>query len=185
MKTAIVKLKSASPYSQSKFVMSEKMDKESSADFEERTWKERAHITNNGHVFIPPMQFKNAIAAAAKYLSIQIPGKGKATYTKHFEAGILITDGIVLPEKLETIKAETVMCSSDGTRGGSKKVLKTFPIIYDWEGDLTVYVLDETITEKVFKKHVEEAGKLIGIGRWRPRNNGLYGRFDVLGIEWE
>ena len=46
------------------------------------------------------------------------------------------------------------------------------------------YILDDTITEDVFKEHLEEAGKFIGIGRFRPRNNGFYGRFAVDKIEW-
>ena len=40
----------------------------------------------------------------------------------------------------------------------------------------------ETITLSVFRKHLEEAGKFIGIGRFRPRNNGFYGRFEVKEI---
>jgi hypothetical protein len=44
--------------------------------------------------------------------------------------------------------------------------------------------LDETITEEVFKLHLEESGKFIGIGRFRPQNNGFYGRFKVNEIVW-
>ena len=41
------------------------------------------------------------------------------------------------------------------------------------------------VTEDVFKQHLIEAGQFIGIGRWRPRNNGQYGRFIVEKVEWE
>jgi hypothetical protein len=45
--------------------------------------------------------------------------------------------------------------------------------------------VDDTITEEVFKSHLQQAGQLIGIGRWRPRNNGMYGRFVVNSMTWE
>jgi hypothetical protein len=45
-------------------------------------------------------------------------------------------------------------------------------------------VLDETVTEEVFRNVLEQAGAFIGIGRFRPRNNGFYGRFKVEAIAW-
>jgi hypothetical protein len=45
------------------------------------------------------------------------------------------------------------------------------------------YVGDEIITESVFREHLIAAGKFIGLGRWRARNNGLYGRFLVESID--
>jgi hypothetical protein len=49
------------------------------------------------------MAFKNCLAEIAKYLSLQIPGKGKTTYTKHFEAGVMVLDGLALPERKDTV----------------------------------------------------------------------------------
>ena len=40
------------------------------------------------------------------------------------------------------------------------------------------------ITEEVFRYHLEQAGTFIGIGRFRPRNNGYYGRFKLDSMEW-
>ena len=95
MKTAIATLKSVSPYSQSKHYNTEKLAKELHKDYEARTWRDRLHTTLDGEVFIPPMSFKNCLSEAARFLSVQIPGKGKSIYTKHFEAGVLVhCDGI-------------------------------------------------------------------------------------------
>ena len=185
MKTAICKLKSAAPYSQSKYHQTEKKDKETHEDYEKRTWQEKQHYDKSGYVFIPPMAFKNCLAECAKFLSIQIPGKGKATYTKHFEAGLMVTDPMVLPFKKDEVAGEWFHVPSDGMRGGKRRVLKCFPVIPEWEGELIVYILDDTITESVFEQHLNEAGKFIGVGRFRPRNNGFYGRFTVEGIKFE
>jgi hypothetical protein len=184
MKTAIATLKSVSPYSQSRHYTTEKLDKELAKDYEARTWRDRLHVDNNGEVYIPPMSFKNCLSEAAKFLGIQIPGKGKSTYTKHFEAGVLVTDALSLGIKAADVKGEWLFVPSDGIRGSGKRVDKCFPVIHEWAGEVAFHVLDETITEDVFKKHLTQAGAFIGIGRFRPRNNGFYGRFSVDSVRW-
>lgn len=185
MKTAVVKLKGNGPYSQSKHYSTEKLPKESAKDYEARTWRDRLHVTQSGNVFIPPMSFKNCLSEAAKYLSMQIPGKGKSTYTKHFESGVLVLEALELPIKKNDVAGEWLFVPSDGIRGSGKRVEKCFPVIHDWSGTVEFVVLDETVTEDVFKQVLTEAGKFIGIGRFRPRNNGFYGRFMVEGIQWK
>ena len=181
MKQVVAVLKSVSPYSQSRFHNEQKFEKETHEDYEKRTWKKRMHINEDGKIFIPPMVFKNCLSECAKYLA-QIPGKGKTTYTKHFEAGVMVIDPLTLDITDADILGEWLHVPSDGRRGGTKRVLKCFPYVPSWKGDVTFHIFDEIITESVFKYHLEQAGKFIGIGRFRPRNNGFYGRFLVEDI---
>lgn len=185
MATAIATLKSVSPYSQSRHYTVPKLDKESPLEYCKRTWREHCHADRKGNILIPPMAFKNALAEAAKYLSITVKGKGKATYTKHFEAGVLVVDALVLPIKKDDVEGEWLFLPSDGKRGSGSRVDKCYPIIREWSGDVTFHVLDNTITQEVFREVLEQCGKFIGIGRFRPRNNGYYGRFTVEDIEWK
>jgi hypothetical protein len=191
VRVAIAELESISPYSQSKHYDLPKLARpggsvtETSKDYEERTWRERCHTDDSGHVFIPPMAFKNCLAEIAKYLSVQIPGKGKSTYTKHFEAGVMVLDGLPLPVTKEQVPGEWLFVPADGKRGSGKRVSKCFPVIQKWTGPVTFHVLDDVITEGVFEQHLKDAGNFIGIGRFRPRNNGYYGRFKVNGVEWQ
>lgn len=177
-------LESASPYSQSRCYETERGDKESHKDFERRTWRDRVHATDDGTIYIPPMSFKNALSEVAKYLSEQIPGKGKATYTKHFEAGVLVTEPTILSVKKDEVDGEWLFVPSDGRRGGGSRVWKCFPLIKSWKGTVRFHILDDTITPDVFNKHLSQAGSFIGIGRFRPRNNGFYGRFRVASTKW-
>jgi len=185
--TATCHLKSASVYSQSRPYQVEKKPRETPADYEKRTWRERMHLSekNPGNIVIPAMQFKNSLAECAKYMSQQIPGKGKATYTKHFEAGVIIMNSMELDIKADDVKGETVFVPSSGKRGDGNRVYKTFPKIPSWAGVVEFTIFDHTITEEVFKEHLMQAGQFIGIGRWRPRNNGLYGRFTVEKVVWK
>lgn len=183
---ATVKLKSASPLSFSRMHQTEKLEKESPDDYEKRTWMERLHYDKDGEVFIPPMALKNCMNNAAKFLNIKIPGGagGKATYTKHVKAGVLAMYPIMLGISKDDIEHEWLPCSADGTPGGAKRVMKCFPIIHEWEAETIINVFDETVTRDVFKRVIEEAGKFIGLLRFRPMNGGYYGRFTVEGLEF-
>jgi len=185
MKTAIAMLESTGPYSQSRVIQSEKNKKELPDDFEKRVWRERMWSTEDGHVFIPPMQFCNSLKEAAKYLSIPVPGKGgKVTFTKNFEAGVLVTQRLVLPDIAEKVLPEKLYVPSDGRRGGTKRVYRYFPLIPTWVGAVTYTIFDDLITEDVFKQVLDASGKLIGIGRFRPRNMGYYGTFKFTELLW-
>lgn len=186
MKTAIATLKSISPYSQSRHYTDEipHLEKEASGDYEDRTWRNRLHSNAEGIVYIPPMAFKNCLSEAAKFLSVKIPGKGKSTYTKHFEAGILVMDPLSLGVHKDSVQKESFFVPSDGRRGSGKRVTRHFPVFPRWTGDVTFYVMDDTVTKDVFEYHLGEAGRFIGIGRFRPRNNGFYGRFEVNKVSW-
>jgi len=185
MHTAKCKLKSMSPYSQSRYIQEKKTRDETHADFEKRSWIQRCHWDDDGNLYIPPMSFKNCLSEAAKYKSIQIPGKGKSTYTKHFEAGVLVVEPLTLQVTQDTIKHEWLHVPSDGRRGGTTRVEKCFPLVPNWEGEVEFLILDEIITREVFEEHLRDAGSFIGIGRFRPRNNGFYGRFAVESVNWK
>jgi hypothetical protein len=184
MKTVIVTLRGVSPYSQSRAIQSKKTTGENHDAFEDRTWKERLHVNEDKYVFVPPMSIKNCLSDVAKYLSETVPGRGKATYTKHFEAGLLCTKEAVIKPfvTLDTIESERLFVPADGHRGGSTRVWKTFPIIRQWTIDAEIVILDPILIDKTEKiiEYLEYAGKFIGIGRFRPRNNGYYGRFEVI-----
>lgn len=184
MKTAVVSFESIAPYNQSRQHFIEKEDKETPADYENRTWKEKGHYDASGNAFIPPMAFKGAIARAAQMLDMSIPGRGKNKYTKHFVSGIMVTDCLPLGVKKENVKPQWLSCSPKGIKGGMG-VLRAFPHFESWKGSIKVMVLDDTITKEVFEKVVGEAGNFVGIGQFRPEKGGYYGRFSVTSVEWE
>lgn len=185
MRTAICHLKSVSPYSQSKYIPGKCPRDMTHEEYEEQTWRQRLHRDENGMVFIPPMAFKNVMSEAAKFKPMQIPGKGKTTYTKHFEAGVMCYVPVPLGIKVDDVPADWVHVPSDGRRGGTKRVLKCFGVVPKWEASVEILVLDDIIPEEVFEQVLRDAGALIGIGRFRPRNNGYYGRFEVVSVKWK
>lgn len=185
MRTATATLQSLSPYSQSRYHDEPKLNKEGADAYEIRTWRSRQHVAN-GTVFIPPMAFKNCLDEAAAYLGaeLKIPGQGNARYTKHIESSVLVLDGLDLGLNPEEVPGEWLFMNSDGKRGGGKRVKRCYPRIDKWSGDVVFYVGDDTITTEVFERVLTTAGQFVGIGRFRPRNRGFYGRFEITKIVW-
>lgn len=188
---ATVQIQGLAPYSQSRQHGEPKLSKELADDYERRTWRSKMHSDEDGHLVMPALGFKNALAEAAKYLGMQIPGKGKSTYTKHFESGILVADDSLLliegkPIKVVDVAGRWLNVPSDGVRGSGKRVSRCFPFIPSgWEATVEFIVFDDIITPEVFLDVLVQAGNLIGVGTFRVRNNGTQGRFLVKQCTWE
>jgi len=185
MKTFVATLQSQTPMSQGRSYEREVpiLPKEQKDEYEKRTWRNRLHVDKNGDVFVPPFAFKNCLDEAARFISKKIPGQGKSTYTKHFQAGVLVLEPLNLGIKADTVRGEWRFVPSDGVPGSGKRVHKCFPVIDSWKGDVVFHVLDETITLDVLREHLEQAGLFIGIGSFRPKNRGIWGRFEVLEVK--
>lgn len=186
MKMVSITLEGKAPISFSAPVKSKKDTGEGHEAFEERIWRERMHVDGNNEVFIPPGALKGCLQDAAKYLSESVPGKGTSKYTKHFEAGTQVVSPLMLGVKADEVDCDRRFVPSDGKPGGGKRVWKNFPIINPpWKCDGEILVLDPLLEDSLDKveEYLSYAGKLIGMGRFRPRNRGFYGRFAVTRFE--
>lgn len=180
-------LESVSAYSQSRPLGDEfgLRPNESHDDREARIWAERAQFDEEGWVVIPPLAIVNSIKEAAKYLSMKIQGEGNAKYTKHFAAGIMANEPVRTQTRKEDLIKETFFVPANGRRGDGTRVYRSFPMVPHWEAVVTIYILDDKITKEVFSRALVAAGTLIGIGRFRPINQGYYGRFKCNKLEWD
>lgn len=192
MKTATVHIEGLTRLQYGAYHCTPKLDKENSDDYEERTWRKKAHADAEGRLFLPPMALKNALSATAKFMAIPIPGKGKALYTKHFLSGVICVEPAIIarngaPLTVDDCEKVGVFGNSKGQRGGDgPRVMKFFPTVEPvWTSTLEYMVLDDTITKSLFERVIEEVGKLNGFGVFRPQNGGYYGRFTIQKIQWE
>jgi len=177
------KLEGIAPFGFSRAIQSKKNDKETDDQFEARIWRERIHADGEGKVYIPPNSLKHCLTDDAKYRSQSVPGKRNATYTKHYEAGIMVVDRLYFGPTVyaKDVQAERLFVSSTGTPGGGKRVWKHFPFIAEgWVVSGSVYIMDPVVTPEHLKGSLVHAGQLIGMGYFRPRRNGYWGRFKVL-----
>jgi hypothetical protein len=157
--------------------------------YEMRTYREKLHVNSDGQIFVPGMMMKKSVDAACKRSGTKIKGRGTSTYTKRFEAGVIPNGNFPItrngiPILKEDVPGEELFVPSDGKRGGGNRVTKWFPIVEQWECSGEFIVWDNLIDPDIFKKTLKEAGFFIGLGRWRPMNAGLYGKFVVTDVTW-
>lgn len=180
---AIATLQSLTPYSQSRKHDEPELEGELKDAYNTRTWRSQLHV-REGQVIIPARSLHEAMMAAAKYSKKQIPGQGKATWTKKFEAGIAIFDDVPIGIKPEEVDYIDIYANADGIRGSGKRVMRRFPVIKSWQADVSIHVLDPIITEPILREMIELAGLFIGIGRYRPEKSGTNGRFKLVDLKW-
>jgi hypothetical protein len=125
------------------------------------------------------------MSAAAKKLGTQIPGRGKSTYTKYFEADVVPLNDPRLDAKQKDVRGERLNVNADGVRGSGKRVWRTFPVVDSgYKSYIDFMIMDDTITKEVFVDVFTAAGTGIGIGRFRPEKGGTNGRFRPVKFEW-
>ena len=183
--TAVVSLQGVTPYSPSRNYTAEvpKLKDEAADAYDERTWRNHAHVNDKKSIIIPGECFAWCIKAMSKRRSDRIPGKGQKTYTAAFDP-IEVVGDIDTGVHFDKAAMESFMANSDGVRGSGKRVLRRFPRIESWAGSLQFVMWDVRIPEAVFRETLEDAGLLIGVGRRRPENKGMFGRFRVLDLKW-
>ena len=179
MYTAECDILGLTPFGFSKAVSSQRKTNERHDDYEERTWREKIHTDAEGNAFINPMALKNCLSDCARFLSENVPGKGKATYTKHFDAGVMVSVPLMLGVKSANVVAERLFVPSDGKKGGGKRVWKNFPKVDPWKTHATITVIDATIKPEKLQEYLNAAGQFIGLGYFRPRNGGFWGKFKI------
>lgn len=175
-------LKSTSPISFSAPITTKKNTGEKHDIFENRIWEERLHRNKDRQILIPAQALKLCLESAARYLSESVPGKGKKTYTRYIEAGLMVEKDLVIGKEFER---ERLFVPSDGKKGGGKRVWKNFPLIKEWQADAEIVLFEPVLIDEpgAIHRYLVAAGKFVGLGRWRPERGGLYGRFSVEKFE--
>lgn len=187
MRICKIHFEGTAPYSQSFRHETPKLAKETDDDYDVRTWREKSHVTDDGRIFIPAMAFKQALDGASKMVGGKIPGRGQATYAKLFVTGVAFFDDVVLGVLKADVGSVRINANSNGIRGAGSRVWRRFPVVpaNDFKGVAVAQVLDDSIPDEVFERVVRHAGIAQGVGRFRPENGGMYGRFSVTQFEWQ
>lgn len=182
MKVFRAELHSLTPYGQGRHHLDDKLPRELDDAYETRTYLSKCHQAA-GELFIPPMAFKLLLRTTAGYLSEKIPGRGQETYTKHYRQGVICPEPVMLGLKVEEVRHVRIFTSSQPGKAKSGRVWKSFPVIDTWAGELYIHAVDDIFTPEVIHRHLDIGGRLVGIGVWRPENEGMWGKFQVTAFE--
>jgi len=186
MRTVSIEIEGLTPYSSSKHFEEDLQKGENKDAHEKRRWREKAHVTDEGEVYIPGVAFKLALDETAKLLNEKIKGKGNQTWTNVLATGVVAMTDVLLGVNIKDVKAIQIYAHANGVRGPGTRVNRYFPIIPKWSGTLEMRLFNDTISEDVFERFFTQAGLLAGIGRGRPitKSPAGNGRFRPVRFTW-
>lgn len=186
MKSYQLTLKSLSPY------MQHRMDDISLSEWEkcrkqiiERPEISQADVhraeyhsyrTQEGLCYIPAEHFRQSLINAGTYMKSKVGARSKSMKTIVAATFMIAPDEILIPDWDIIDKRSAVNKNIKG------RVMVIRPKWTEWEVSVTMNCSESTITKETIQQLFEYAGNYVGIGSFRPTNNGLFGRFEVLSI---
>ncbi len=130
-----------------------------------------------GKPHIPAIYFRNSLVEASK--QFKITGKGKSTYSRLIGATIDITPEFISikPEKYDTYRVAAVNPMTKG------RMMISRPRFTEWEASFNIIINDDSVPVDVINEVLEQAGRYVGIGDWRPEKKGMHGKFMITSFQ--
>ena len=141
--------------------------------------EKKAYIDEKGVLFVPGMNIYASIIEGGKFIKI---GKAKATNSK----SSLIPAAMILEEERCTLGTKTLEVDSRSVvipaTGG--RIMAYRPRLDEWECSFTIDLFDpDILAPSDVRQIIDDAGKKIGLGDFRPSRKGPFGRFCV--VSWK
>lgn len=183
MKTFKVKIKGVTPYMQHRMddIKLEEWEKKRGLIMErDDVAKEdivraeyHCYRNGNGKCYIPADQLRGSFIGAGSMVKAKVGGRSKSM--KQVVAAMFM----VTPDHIEIPDFDSIDKRSAVNKNVKARVMVIRPKWTEWEADFKLNVMNDTITNDTVKSIIENAGDYIGIGSFRPTNNGMFGRFQV------
>lgn len=133
----------------------------------------------DGKLYTPATHLQGALVEAGKHKKMMGKGSSKATYSK--SAGYAVTiEPFEIVHKKQKWEVFSILAVNPTTRGRN---LLHRPMLKEWELDFECVFDENAIEPSVMKELFDIAGRIVGIGDWRPAKKGRFGKFQV--IEWK
>jgi hypothetical protein len=141
-------------------------------DAKQKKVEDKLYMDGKGNPYVPATYIRNCLIEAGK--SVKVQGKGKATYSKLMGSTIMIVPDAILITP-GTWEPYTITAVNPMTHG---RMTVTRPKFNQWKLKFSIIASDD-ISEDKLAAIVEEAGRFVGIGDWRPQKKGMFGKFIV------
>ena len=187
MKSYQITLKSITPYLQ------HRMDDISLAEWEKVRHQiiERPEVSQSdnhraeyhcyrnaiGQCYIPSEHIRGALINAGTYMKSKVGARSKSMKT------IVAATFMIAPEEIIIPDWDTIDKRSAVNKNIKARVITVRPKWNEWEVSCILNCREESITIETIRQLFTYAGSYVGIGSFRPTNNGLYGQFEVKDIK--
>ncbi len=133
----------------------------------------KLYVNDKGKLYQPSTHLAGALIEAGKHL--KVVGKGKATYSKICGYAVQI-EPFEIEHKKQFWEVFSCLAVNPSTKGRNPLYR---PMLKDWEISFDVVFDEMEIAPSIMKELFDIAGRIVGIGDWRPAKKGPYGKFQV------
>lgn len=124
-----------------------------------------------GKYFIPADQIRGSLIGAGTYVKAKVGGRAKSMKQVVAAMFMVSPDEIIIPEYNAIDKRSAV------NRNVKARIVVIRPKWLEWSAEFDLIITNDTITKETVKSILDYAGDYVGIGSFRPTNNGMFGRF--------
>jgi len=124
-------------------------------------------------LYQPATHLQGALVEAGKHK--KVVGKGKSTYSKIVGYAVEVNPFEILHKK-QKWEVFSILAVNPNTKGRN---LLHRPMLREWELDFEVTFDETEVAPNIMKELFDIAGKIVGIGDWRPAKKGRFGKFQV------
>jgi len=137
----------------------------------------KLYINDKGKLYQPSTHLSGALIEAGK--KKKVVGQGKSTYSKICGYAVQIEPFEI---QHQNQKWEVFSCLAVNPSTKGRNPLHR-PILKEWKLTFNVLFDESEIAPSIMKELFDIAGRIVGIGDWRPAKKGPYGKFQVT--EWK
>lgn len=130
----------------------------------------------DGKCYIPAEQLRIAMINGGTYLKSKVGSKTKSM------KGIIAAVLQISPEEIIFPDYDVIDKRSAVNRNVKARVMVVRPKWLKWEAQFDMVLDNGTLTKEMLTELVNVTGNYVGIGSYRPTNNGYFGRFTLKDI---
>jgi len=135
--------------------------------------EDKLYKNPEGKLYQPSTHLSGALIEAGKHK--KVVGKGKSTYSKICGYAVQV-EPFEIEHKKQKWEVFTCLAVNPNTKG---RMPLSRPLFREWELNFDVVFDDTEIQPSIMKELLDIAGRIVGIGDWRPAKKGPYGKFQV------
>lgn len=135
-----------------------------------------AYRNKDGKLFLPSEHLRQAFINGGGYLKSKVGIKTKSMKSVIAAMLMINPEEILLPEFDEIDKRSAV------NKNIKARVMVIRPKWLKWGAEFDMIFDNNTLTKEMITELITTTGNYVGIGSYRPTNNGYFGRFKLIDL---
>lgn len=138
-----------------------------------------SYINEKGQFYLPSEHIRAALINGGTFLKSKVGARTKSMKS------IVAAMFMISPEEIIIPEFDTIDKRSAVNRNVKARIIVIRPKWNNWEVEFTLNTGQNTFTDSQLIELINTTGMYVGLGSYRPTNNGYFGRFELVSLEKE